>query len=157
MEARFDGNSELVAELVTVNGFKAAYAIKDGAEGPRGWKVFPLPFHFSNHISNICILSTNFFSLLFSILTLAGILQSSGLPWIEPRKTLSFDNLTDAISEAIGVSIWDLSNCISYFNADALANYYYCFSDYKIVGIFVLLNLNVCPLKLRIFASNKGN
>ncbi|KAG4950930.1 hypothetical protein JHK85_044797 [Glycine max] len=65
MEARFDGNSELVAELVTVNGFKAAYAIKDGAEGPRGWK-------------------------------------SSGLPWIEPRKTLSFDNLTDAISEAIG-------------------------------------------------------
>jgi len=39
MEARFDGNSELVAELVTVNGFKAAYAIKDGAEGPRGWKV----------------------------------------------------------------------------------------------------------------------
>lgn len=38
-EARFDGNSELVAELVTANGFKAAYAIKDGAEGPRGWKV----------------------------------------------------------------------------------------------------------------------
>lgn len=39
MEARFDGNSGLVAELVTVNGFKAAYAIKDGAEGPRGWMV----------------------------------------------------------------------------------------------------------------------
>ena len=38
-EARFDGNSELVAELVTANGFKSAYAIKDGAEGPRGWKV----------------------------------------------------------------------------------------------------------------------
>lgn len=38
-EARFDGNSELVAELATVNGFKAAYAIKDGAEGPRGWLV----------------------------------------------------------------------------------------------------------------------
>lgn len=38
-EARFDGNSELVAELVTENGFKAAYAIKDGAEGPRGWLV----------------------------------------------------------------------------------------------------------------------
>ncbi|MCD7470480.1 hypothetical protein HAX54_010390 [Datura stramonium] len=35
---KFDGNSELVAELVTENGFKAAYAIKDGAEGPRdGW------------------------------------------------------------------------------------------------------------------------
>ncbi|KAG5009082.1 hypothetical protein JHK87_017597 [Glycine soja] len=62
---KFDGNSELVAELVTINGFKAAYAIKDGAEGPRGWK-------------------------------------SSGLPWIAPRKTLSLDNLTDAISEAIG-------------------------------------------------------
>lgn len=42
MEARFDGNSELVAELVTVNGFKAAYAIKDGAEGPRGWVVSPI-------------------------------------------------------------------------------------------------------------------
>lgn len=40
MKARFDGNSELVAELVTVNGFKAAYAIKDGAEGPRGWMVY---------------------------------------------------------------------------------------------------------------------
>ncbi|KAK4253607.1 hypothetical protein QN277_010259 [Acacia crassicarpa] len=30
---------ELVAELVTVNGFKAAYAIKDGVEGPRGWMM----------------------------------------------------------------------------------------------------------------------
>lgn len=39
MNARFDGNSELVAELVTANGFKAAYAIKDGAQGPRGWLV----------------------------------------------------------------------------------------------------------------------
>lgn len=42
MEARFDGNSELVAELVTSNGFKAAYAIKDGAEGPRGWMVITI-------------------------------------------------------------------------------------------------------------------
>lgn len=41
MKTRFDGDSELVAELVTVNGFKAAYAIKDGAEGPRGWVVCP--------------------------------------------------------------------------------------------------------------------
>ncbi|XP_057805800.1 rhodanese-like domain-containing protein 4, chloroplastic [Salvia miltiorrhiza] len=41
---KFDGNSELVAELVTVNGFKAAYAIKDGAEGPRGWKNSGLPW-----------------------------------------------------------------------------------------------------------------
>ncbi len=40
MKARFNGNSELVAELVTVNGFKAAYAIKDGADGPQGWMVF---------------------------------------------------------------------------------------------------------------------
>ncbi|KAL6126293.1 hypothetical protein ACLB2K_074344 [Fragaria x ananassa] len=41
---KFDGNSELVAELVTVNGFKAAYAIKDGAEGPRGWVSSGLPW-----------------------------------------------------------------------------------------------------------------
>ncbi|KAH6813218.1 thylakoid rhodanese-like protein [Perilla frutescens var. frutescens] len=41
---KFDRNSELVAELVTVNGFKAAYAIKDGAEGPRGWKNSGLPW-----------------------------------------------------------------------------------------------------------------
>ncbi|KAJ8573127.1 hypothetical protein K7X08_009638 [Anisodus acutangulus] len=43
-EARFDGNSELVVELVTENGFKAAYAIKDGAEGPRGWLNSGLPW-----------------------------------------------------------------------------------------------------------------
>ncbi|KAG6730252.1 hypothetical protein I3843_01G069800 [Carya illinoinensis] len=41
---KFNGNSELVAELVTVNGFKAAYAIKDGAEGPRGWMNSGLPW-----------------------------------------------------------------------------------------------------------------
>lgn len=41
---KFDGNSELVAELVTVNGFKAAFAIKDGAEGPRGWVNSNLPW-----------------------------------------------------------------------------------------------------------------
>ncbi|KAI9073189.1 hypothetical protein K1719_044798, partial [Acacia pycnantha] len=41
---KFDGNSELVAELVTVNGFKAAYAIKDGTEGPRGWMSSDLPW-----------------------------------------------------------------------------------------------------------------
>ncbi|MDV3201244.1 MAG: hypothetical protein Q8877_03630 [Sweet potato little leaf phytoplasma] len=45
LEAGFDRNFELVAELVTANRFKAAYAIKDGAEGPRGWTVFlSLPF-----------------------------------------------------------------------------------------------------------------
>ncbi|KAK9094222.1 hypothetical protein Scep_025691 [Stephania cephalantha] len=41
---KFDGNSELVAELVTLNGFKAAYAIRDGAEGPRGWLKSGLPW-----------------------------------------------------------------------------------------------------------------
>ncbi|PIN13884.1 hypothetical protein CDL12_13489 [Handroanthus impetiginosus] len=41
---KFDGNSELVAELVTANGFKAAYAIKGGAEGSRGWKNSGLPW-----------------------------------------------------------------------------------------------------------------
>ncbi|XP_065860236.1 rhodanese-like domain-containing protein 4, chloroplastic [Euphorbia lathyris] len=41
---KFDGNSELVAELVAVNGFKGAYAIKDGAEGPRGWMNSGLPW-----------------------------------------------------------------------------------------------------------------
>jgi hypothetical protein len=40
MQTRFDGNSELVAELVTANGYKAAFAVKDGAEGRRGWLVF---------------------------------------------------------------------------------------------------------------------
>ncbi|PKA55701.1 Rhodanese-like domain-containing protein 4, chloroplastic [Apostasia shenzhenica] len=44
VEARFDGNSELVAELATTNGFKAAFAIKDGAEGARGWKNSGLPW-----------------------------------------------------------------------------------------------------------------
>lgn len=64
---KFDGSSELVAELVTANGFKAAYAVKDGAEGPRGW-------------------------------------MSSGLPWIQPKKSFSFDlsGLTDAIDGALG-------------------------------------------------------
>ncbi|KAK9090648.1 hypothetical protein Sjap_023825 [Stephania japonica] len=41
---KFNGNSELVAELVTLNGFKAAYAIRDGAEGPRGWLKSELPW-----------------------------------------------------------------------------------------------------------------
>ncbi|GAB2291085.1 hypothetical protein Dimus_025340 [Dionaea muscipula] len=41
---KFDGNSELVADLVTAYGFKAAYAIKDGVEGPRGWLNSGLPW-----------------------------------------------------------------------------------------------------------------
>ncbi|KAF3565610.1 hypothetical protein DY000_02010780 [Brassica cretica] len=67
---KFDGNSELVAELVTLNGFKSAYAVKDGAEGPRGW-------------------------------------LNSGLPWIEPKKTLSLDlsSLTDSISVAAAAGL----------------------------------------------------
>ncbi|XP_051143689.1 rhodanese-like domain-containing protein 4, chloroplastic [Andrographis paniculata] len=38
---KFDGNSELVAELATANGFKAAFAIRDGAEG---WLNSSLPW-----------------------------------------------------------------------------------------------------------------
>ncbi|KAG9132555.1 hypothetical protein Leryth_008459 [Lithospermum erythrorhizon] len=56
---KFDGNSELVAELVTANGYKAAYAIKDGAEGPRGWVNSGLPW----------LLPKKGFSLDFSSLT----------------------------------------------------------------------------------------
>ncbi|KAF8413303.1 hypothetical protein HHK36_001281 [Tetracentron sinense] len=41
---KFDGNSKVVAELVTANGFKAAYAIKDGAEGTQGWMNSGLPW-----------------------------------------------------------------------------------------------------------------
>ncbi|KAK8970105.1 hypothetical protein KSP40_PGU020518 [Platanthera guangdongensis] len=41
---KFDGSSKLVAELVTANGFKAAFAIKDGVEGARGWKNSGLPW-----------------------------------------------------------------------------------------------------------------
>ncbi|EYU38901.1 hypothetical protein ABFS82_14G135900 [Erythranthe guttata] len=55
---KFDGNSELVAELATANGFKAAYAIKDGVEGSRGWKSSGLPWilpkkGFSFDLSNL--------------------------------------------------------------------------------------------------------
>ncbi|GMY23849.1 rhodanese-like domain-containing protein 4, chloroplastic isoform X2 [Fagus crenata] len=54
---KFDENAELVAELVTINGFKAAYAIKDGAEGPRGWMNSGLPWvspkAFSLDLSNL--------------------------------------------------------------------------------------------------------
>ncbi|KAJ7563470.1 hypothetical protein O6H91_03G111600 [Diphasiastrum complanatum] len=35
---RFDGDAPAVAKLLATNGFKAAYAIKDGAEGPNGWQ-----------------------------------------------------------------------------------------------------------------------
>lgn len=36
----------MVAELAAANGFKAAYAIRDGAEGPRGWMVFAILISF---------------------------------------------------------------------------------------------------------------
>lgn len=70
MEARFDGNSELVAELVTVNGFKAAYAIKDGAEGPRGWTVFLVPFFFFSLFFgfHVCHISISNIFVLFSFI-----------------------------------------------------------------------------------------
>ncbi|KAL5207657.1 hypothetical protein ABZP36_032092 [Zizania latifolia] len=41
---KLDGNSELVAELVTSNGYKAAFAVKDGADGRRGWLSSNLPW-----------------------------------------------------------------------------------------------------------------
>ncbi|CAF1715099.1 unnamed protein product [Brassica napus] len=83
---KFDGNSELVAELVTLNGFKSAYAVKDGAEGPRGW-------------------------------------LNSGLPWIEPKKTLSLDlsSLTDSISGVLGESADGVSVAIGVAAAAGLS------------------------------------
>lgn len=126
MEARFDGNSELVAELVTVNGFKSAYAIKDGAEGPRGWMVFLVPSPFFL-VYCLPYLYLKCFFLLIDTLTLIGILQSSGLPWTPPRKSLSLDlgNLTGSITGAIGVCIWDFFDfTIVIFNADAHTIYF---------------------------------
>ncbi|KAJ0265187.1 Rhodanese-like domain-containing protein 4 [Hirschfeldia incana] len=83
---KFDGNSELVAELVTLNGYKSAYAIKDGAEGPRGW-------------------------------------LNSGLPWIEPKKSLSLDlsSLTDSISGVFGESADGVSVAIGVAAAAGLS------------------------------------
>ncbi|CAL8123602.1 unnamed protein product [Prunus armeniaca] len=94
---KFDGNSELVAELVTVNGFKAAYAIKDGAEGPRGWVVCLI------YLPQLLLLSMQVLTS-FSTLTRIIILQNSGLPWTPPTKLLSLDfgNLADAIGDAVG-------------------------------------------------------
>lgn len=102
METRFDGNSELVAELATVNGFKAAYAIKDGAEGPRGWMVcnfFSLPFSFYWRIHILYEINS-----LSEYFMCGFLLQSSGLPWLAPSKALSIDfsNIKDAI-DSLGV------------------------------------------------------
>ncbi|XP_044504082.1 rhodanese-like domain-containing protein 4, chloroplastic [Mangifera indica] len=71
---KFDGNSELVAELVSVNGFKTAYAIKDGAEGPRGWVNSGLPW-----IPPRKALSLDLSSLTESIASVIGE-GSDGLP-----------------------------------------------------------------------------
>ncbi|KAK6918261.1 hypothetical protein RJ641_016683 [Dillenia turbinata] len=54
---KFDGNSELVAELVTSNGFKAAFAIRDGAEGPRGWLNSGLPWLLPNKTLSLASLT----------------------------------------------------------------------------------------------------
>lgn len=72
---KFDGNSELVAELVTSNGFKAAYAIKDGAEGARGWMNSGLPW----------VLPKKTLSLDFSNLT-----DAIGV-WISPRELSAYN------------------------------------------------------------------
>ncbi len=39
MARRFDGSAASVAKLLANSGFKGAFAIKGGAEGPNGWKV----------------------------------------------------------------------------------------------------------------------
>eukprot|EP01018_Ginkgo_biloba_P003124 Gb_06683 [translate_table: standard] len=36
---KYDGNSMKVAQMLTRNGFKAAYAIRDGVEGIKGWQA----------------------------------------------------------------------------------------------------------------------
>ncbi|XP_024386648.1 uncharacterized protein [Physcomitrium patens] len=41
---RFDGDSATVAKLLANSGFKSAYAIKGGAEGPNGWNEKELPW-----------------------------------------------------------------------------------------------------------------
>lgn len=41
---RFEGSSLAVAKLATEEGFKAAYAVKGGAEGPNGWRSSELPW-----------------------------------------------------------------------------------------------------------------
>ncbi|KAG0568764.1 hypothetical protein KC19_6G044000 [Ceratodon purpureus] len=41
---RFDGSSASVAKLLANSGFKGAYAIKGGSEGPNGWQAKDLPW-----------------------------------------------------------------------------------------------------------------
>lgn len=99
LEDRYDGSSELVAELVTVNGFKAAFAIKDGAEGPRGWTVITIFLVFMFSFKDIFqyIIGGSHLDLC--------LVQNSGLPWLTPKPSLSLGSLTDAIAGAFGVCI----------------------------------------------------
>lgn len=46
VEGSFDGNSMKVAELLFKDGFKEAYAIKDGVRGKKGWLVCLLTQNF---------------------------------------------------------------------------------------------------------------
>lgn len=107
--------------MVTVNGFKAAYAIKDGAEGPRGWVVFPISFHYYFYF----ILLMQVYQLIILVyLTWIIVLQSSGLPWIPPPKALSLDfgNLADAFSGAVGVILLTLFHGLIIIYADKMHN-----------------------------------
>ncbi|XP_034904816.1 rhodanese-like domain-containing protein 4, chloroplastic isoform X3 [Populus alba] len=88
---KFDGNSELVAELVTVNGFKAAYAIKDGAEGPRGWMegsdALPVTFAIAA-ATGIGVLAFSEIEAILQVLGSAALIQfvSKKLLFAEDRK-----------------------------------------------------------------------
>lgn len=66
-----------------------------------GWCVF---LFLSSHI--ICFFNSFQFRLIH-ICFFSPDLQNSGLPWVEPKKTLSLDlsSLTDSISGVFGVSI----------------------------------------------------
>ncbi|KAF8676665.1 hypothetical protein HU200_046900 [Digitaria exilis] len=87
---KFDGNSELVAELVTATGYKAAFAVKDGAEGSRGWK-------------------------------------SSNLPWKEPAKGFSFNELfgdgSDSLPLTIGVAAATGLGVLAYTEIETLLQF----------------------------------
>lgn len=81
---KFDGSSELVAELVSVNGFKSAYAIKDGAEGPRGWANSSLPWilpqkSFAFDLSSVTDAFDGFFEGSEAISVIFGVAVATGL------------------------------------------------------------------------------
>jgi len=97
-------------------------------------------------------------------------MQSSGLPWLAPKKTLGLGNLTNAICEVIGVSILVLSKCNYFCQCWSTSKDYYCFSYCKLVciSLFNLIiqiwylncsfrEVKVWSLKLRILVYKKGN